>query len=361
MSGLKKLAVELGGRFESVVGSRPDHYGDIDAEVSAARSTAIVIDRSDRGKLVFTGEDRASFLHGMLTHTVQGLSDGSGNHTSLTDAKGNTQADLWLYHWGDRLIAETEQGLQAKVVAFLDRYIIADDVTISDESEKTAIVGLQGPKALKILNGLLDVPADVEMYGNAEVELNKEVLRICRRSYTGEVGYDLWVNPDQANRVFRLLVEAGATPAGDRAMEILRIESGLPRYGMDVDDRVTPLEAGMADAVDFTKGCFIGQEVLAKMQNLGRPRRFLVGTVVEGDDVPNPETELASDGKVVGLIKSGIRSNTLGQTICLTSVRRGFEVPGTQLSFADGGSCEVVSLPFVPCKSLNTNDLNVSA
>ena len=117
----------------------------------------------------------------------------------------------------------------------------------------------------------------------------------------------------------------------------------------------------MEDAVDFAKGCFIGQEVLAKMQNLGRPRRYLVGTVVVGADVPDPETELESGGKVVGLIKSAIRSPSLNQTICLTSVRRGFEEPGTHLTLADGRSCEVVPLPFFPRKSLNTNDLNVSA
>ena len=361
MNALRELAEELGGQFEAAGGSGPDHYGDADAEVSAARSSAIVVDRSDRGKLAITGEDRASFLHGMLTNTVQGLVEGSGNHTALTDAKGNTQADLWLYHWGDRLIAETEPGLHAKVTTFLDRYIIGDDVTISDESEQTAIISLQGPDANKIASDLLDAPVDLEMYGNVPANLAGKPARICRRSYTGEVGYDLWVAKDQAAQVFRSLVEAGATPAGDRAIEVLRIESGLPKYGVDVDDRVVPLEAGLADTVDFAKGCFIGQEVLAKMQNLGKPRRYFVGTVVEGVDVPDPETELESGGKVVGLIKSGLQSNTLGQTICLTSVRRGFESPGTRLTLPDGRACEVVTLPFVPGKSLNTNDLNVSA
>jgi Predicted aminomethyltransferase related to GcvT len=119
MRTMRQLQEELGGTFRDLGENQPEHFGDASTEVQAARESAIVVDRSGRGKLLFTGEDRASFLHGMLTNTVEGLEDGDGNHAALTDAKGSTRADMWVYHWGDSLAMETEPGLQSAVSEFL--------------------------------------------------------------------------------------------------------------------------------------------------------------------------------------------------------------------------------------------------
>jgi aminomethyltransferase len=181
---------------------------------------------------------------------------------------------------------------------------------------------------------------------------------ISRRSYTGEDGFDVWATPDRNRDVFQRLVEAGALPAGEVTLDRLRIESGIPRYGTDIDDRVVPLEGGIRDTVDFAKGCFIGQEVLGKMQNIGKPRRFLVGLFAEG--IVDPETELVSDGKVVGSVKSGVESIALERVISLASVRRGFEEAGTTIDVASGGQVEVTALPFVMGKSITISDLNLS-
>ena len=335
--------LEMGRRMSSLGAVSRD----ITVELEAARSSAIVVDRSDRGKLVFTGEDRASFLHGMLTNTVEGLGEGEGNHSALTDVKGSTQSDMWVYNWGDRLMVETEPAVQQKVAEFLERYIIADDVTITDETSRLSIVGIQGPDAAKLVREISDIEIDLEPYGSTTIQIAGTSARICRRSYINVdgSGYDLWLEAG-AEAVFKAIVAAGATPAGEQALEILRIEAGIPRYGADVDERVVPLEGGLVDTVDFTKGCFIGQEVLGKMKNIGKPRRYLVGIEVESNDVPPGGTELTAAEKVVGLVKSGVRSDRLGKTICLASVRRGSEEPGTRLTGAGVWSCEVVSLPF---------------
>lgn len=345
MSSLRSIAASLGGRFETAEGVTPDHFGNVAEEVEAGRTGAIVVDRSDRGKLAFTGEDRASFLHGMLTNTVEGLVEGGGNHAALTDVKGTIQADLWVYHWGDRLMIEMEPDVREKVAAFLDRYIIADDVTISDASDRYTVIGVQGPDATRLVGDVTGSSIDLEEYESAAFQMAGHPVRVCRRTYTGTIGYDVWLEAG-GEEVFKAVVDAGATPAGRTALEVLRIESGIPKYGVDVDDRVVPLEGGMEDTVDFTKGCFIGQEVLGKMKNIGKPRRFLVGIEVDADTVPGLDSGLTVDGKVVGLVKSGIRSERLNKTICLASVRRGYEEPGTSLSGADGWTCRVVPLPF---------------
>ena len=227
------------------------HFGDPGAEYAAAREQAVVVDRSDRGKLTFRGKDRSTFLHGMLTNTVEALSPGMGNHSALTDVKGNTQADMWVYNTGDSIRVEMEPDVQEKVSTFLDRYIIADDVEIVDDTDNYAIVGIQGPNAQRIVRGLIGQPINLEMNGNVVPEDCGSIRMISRRSYTGEDGFDVWVTPDQNLDLFRRLVDAGALPAGEVTLDRLRIESGIPRYGTDIDDRVVPLEGGIRDTVDF--------------------------------------------------------------------------------------------------------------
>lgn len=356
---LAALFAELDGVSGTSTDDSVLHFGNLNDEYMAAREGAVVVDRSRRGKLRFTGEDCVTFLHGMLTNTVQGLSLGSGNHSALTDVKGNTQADFWLHRVQEAIFVETEPGIHEKIAAFLGRYIIADDVEIKDETDPVGIIGVQGPESQVIVERLIGSPAQLAPNGNVVVDSVTGVAFLTRRSYTGEDGYDLWVRAADSANVFRGLMEAGAVPAGLDALEILRVESGLPRYGLDVDDRVVPLEGGLTDTVDFTKGCFIGQEVLGKMKNIGKPRRYMVGILLEG--LLPAETELSLDGKVVGLVKSSVQSMTLGRTIGLASVRRGAEEPGTRFTVENGGTVEVAPLPFVEGKSLTMNDLNVSS
>jgi len=143
------------------------------------------------------------------------------------------------------------------------------------------------------------------------------------------------------------LTEAGATPAGWAALDAVRIETGIPAYGADVDERVMPLECGLADTVDFDKGCFIGQEALAKMHNRGQPRRHLVGLLVDSAEPLPAGAAVLADDKDIGWVTSSILSPGLERVIALASVRRGFESPGMALTVPDGVPCRVTTLPFV--------------
>jgi folate-binding protein YgfZ len=310
----------------------------------AVREAAGVTDRSSRGKVAVTGADRAGFLHGLLTHEVVGLSKGGGNHACITDPRGATQADLHVYHWGDRFVLETEAGLQGPVMAFLNRFLIADDAALTDVTDDFAIVGVHGPKAVDIVASRGGKLPSLPLHHHHEGEVGGVPVRIVRRGYTGQPGLDLWTTPDAAPHLISEMVAAGARKVKEEALETLRVEAGVPRYGHDLDASVAPPEGGLPHTGSYSKGCFIGQEMLAKMHNLGKPRRYLVGLLVPGDP-PAPGTPLLSGDEEVGKTKSSVRSPRLG-AIALASVRRGSEVPGGALALPDGRGAVVTSLPF---------------
>ena len=349
MAGLQLYAVHeaAGAVFMKEAGlDVPVRYGDVKTEYRAVREAAGITDRSARGTLRVTGADRVRFLHGMLTHTVQGLAVWAGNYAAMTTPQGHTLADVWVHNRAEEVLLETEPGLQQKLWDALDKFLIADDVTIEDATPQRAILGVQGLSAAALVSSVLgEIPVDLPEMHTVVRSWNGMEVAIVARSYTGLPGYDLWVSPDSAGALWDALVGGGCCPVGVEALEILRIEAGIPRYGSEVDERVMPLEAGMAHAVDFNKGCFIGQEALAKMQNLGKPRRYLVGIQVESDAAPVPGTDLLDGDRKAGWVTSSLRSETLGRTVAL--VRRGLETPGQVLSLADGTRTEVVALPFV--------------
>ncbi len=348
VSTLRAAKLAAGAAFERNDGREAAaHYGDADSEYATVREAAGLVDRSERGHLLVTGPDRARFLHGMLSNTVEGLETGAGNYATMTTPRGQTLSDVWVYHRAEGFLLETEPGLQVKLMASLDKYLIADDVRITDVTGVESTFGVHGPGSRALIERVLGaVSTDLADCHTVVRNLGREVVSVTARSYLGEAGYDLRIRADHALRLWNVLTSAGARPVGTRAMEALRIESGIPRYGVDLDERVVPLEAGLHHAVDFAKGCFIGQETIAKMHNLGKPRRYLVGLHLEADTVPPAETPLRDGEKQIGWTTSGVRSPALGRVVSLASVRRGYERPGLSLSVDGGGRAEVVELPF---------------
>ena len=345
---LRAAKVAAGAVFERIGGlEAAAHYGDPASEYAAVREAEGLVDRSDRGHLLVTGSDRARFLHGMLSNTVEGLETGAGNYATMTTPRGQTLSDVWVYCREEGFLLETEPGLQTKLMSSLDRYLVADDVRITDVTGLQATFGVHGPGSRALIARVLgEVSTDLAECQTVVRTLGRTEVTVTARSYSGEPGYDARIEADGALRLWNELISAGARPVGTQAMEALRIESGIPRYGVDLDERVVPLEAGLHHAVDFTKGCFIGQETIAKMHNLGKPRRFLVGLRLEADTVPPSETPLRDGEKQIGWITSSVRSPALGRVVSLASVRRGYEQPGLSLSLECGGRAEVVELPF---------------
>ena len=348
-SSLREAKQAAGAVFERIDGiESAAHYGDAASEYASVREAVGLVDRSNRGHLLVTGSDRARFLHGMLSNTVEGLETGAGNYATMTTPRGQTLTDVWVYRRSEGFLLETEPGLQEKLMASLDKYLIADDVDIKDVTGAQATLGVHGPGSRALIARVLgEVPVDLADCHTVFRTLGRTDVSVTARAYTGEPGYDLRIVAALAWRLWSALTSAGARPVGARALEALRIESGIPRYGVDVDERVVPLEAGLYHAVDFAKGCFIGQETIAKMHNLGKPRRYLVGLRLDTETVPPAETPLRDGERQIGWITSGLHSPALRRVVSLASVRRGFERPGRILSVDGGGRAEVVELPFL--------------
>lgn len=317
---------------------------DVETQYRAVRECAGVFDRNNRGKVRAEGADCLRFLHGMVTNTVESLAENEGNYAAVTSARGQTLLDVWVHRLENGIWMETEAGLAEKLIETLDRYLIADDVALVDESDAWAILGVQGPRAYEVIGRIVDrVSPDLPEHHTLVRDFEGVPIWVTARSFTGEPGCDLRIARDRADSLWQALVSAGGTPIGQQVAEILRVEAGIPRYGAEIDESVAPLEAGLYGAVDFDKGCYIGQEVIAKMHFRGRPRRYLTGLLlnraVRGD--------VTVDGKTVGRITTSVNSPGLNRIIALALMRRGYHEVGQRVALSDNSEAEVVALPFV--------------
>ncbi len=320
-------------------------HRDMETQYCAVRENAGIFNRSKRGKVLAEGADCLRFLHGMVTNTVESLAENEGNYAAVTSARGQTLLDIWVHRLQDCIYMETEPGLATKLIETLDRYLIADDVALSDESDAWAIFGVQGPAAYELIGRVVGrVPVDLPEHHTIIREFDDTPIWITARSYTGESGCDLRIAQDQAESLRRALVTAGGTPIGSQVEEILRVEAGIPRYGAEIEESVVPLEAGLNRAVDFDKGCYIGQEVIAKMHFRGRPRRYLTGLSLSGN-TPVCGNITVND-KIVGRVTTCVKSLHFNRVIALAIIRRGYHEAGQRVILDDGSEAEVVPLPF---------------
>ena len=320
-------------------------HRNMEIQYRAVRENAGIFNRSKRGKVRAEGADCLRFLHGMVTNTVESLAENGGNYAAVTSARGQTLLDIWVHRLQDCIYIETEPGLATKLIETLDRYLIADDVALSDESDTWAILGVQGPTALELIGRVVGrVPTDLPEHHTVIHAFDGIPIWVTARSYTGEPGCDLRIAQDRADSLRRALVTAGGTPIGWQVGEILRVEAGIPRYGAEIDESVVPLEAGLNRAVDFDKGCYIGQEVIAKMHFRGRPRRYLTGLLLSGN-TPVSGNIIVND-KTVGRVTTCVKSLHLNRVIALAIIRRGYHEAGQRVLLDDGSEAEVVNLPF---------------
>lgn len=343
-----------GATFVEVEGwAIPASYGDAQSEYLAVRKSVGLIDRSYRGRVRATGDDRFEFLGGMLSNRVVGLAVGEGNHTTMSDPQGHTLADAWLCNQDDAILLETEPDLQMKLMASLERFLITEDVTLEDATGRQAVLGVHGPSASIVIQKVIEQPVpdladghSICLRGSSQGLPGPSGTIVVARRYLGEPGYDLWCSLEAASGMWEGLVESGASPIGYEASERLRIEAGIPRYGVDYGEEAIVLEAGLEGAVDFTKGCFIGQEPIAKMHYRGKPRRLITGLRLSGEELPMRGTPLLDADREVGQVTSSAPSGRAGHLIALGTVRRGYDEPGTILHLPDGREAVAESLPL---------------
>ncbi len=309
---------------------------ELDAQYRQLREECGLLDRSERGKLLVSGPDGAEYLQGQLTNDVEGLEPGEGQYAALLDRKGHMQADVRVLRpAADEIWLDTEPEALAAARRHLEMYSIGRDVEVADVSAERAILSLIGPRS-------------VEVAGTAALPENAcEAARVggvdCLVAGTRD-GLDLIVAGADAERLREALLAAGAVAVSPEAVEILRVESGVPRFGAEMGTETMPAEAAIVEAaVSFTKGCYIGQETVARLHYKGRPNRHLRGLRLSGPAEPGAALRLGE--KEVGRLGSAAVSPALGP-IGLAILRREAE-PGAELAVGeDGVTARVVDLPF---------------
>jgi folate-binding protein YgfZ len=289
-------------------------------------------DLSSRAKLILRGEDRVRFLHGMVTNDVEALKDEQGCHAAMLTTKGKMVADLVVYNSEGKLFLELDASLRDKIKQIFDKHIIMDDVEVEDVTDVIRETGVYGDDAGAAIETAIGVnPGGLANYAVLRVG----ELRVARAPELGMPGF----------HVFGDVTIAGE-PLSDDDFEALRIEAGTPLYGVDMGEDRLPIEAGVTDAVSFTKGCYLGQEVIARATNLGHINKKLVGLVVDGDAPLARGAKLtAATRPDAGVVTSSVRSPRLGRVIALAYVHRTLWDPGTELA-VDGRVARVSKLPF---------------
>ena len=323
----------------------------------AARAGAAVLDRDDRGRIVVSGADRASWLQGLLTNDVQALKAGEGCYAAYLTPQGRMIADVYVFELGDVILLTVPLAQTKTVLDRLDQMVFSEDVQLGDATTAFRTRAIVGPQAARILAGVLGLPADdvaaLPPHGNRRVPYRGQPAIVTRVVDTGEPGFDMHVDLERANELTRALTAAGAAVLEPADADAIRIEAGIPAFNRDMDEETIPLEAGIESrAISFSKGCYVGQEVIIRVLHRGHGRvaRKLVGLTLEGESAPSAGAAVSADGRDVGHVTSAAFSPALKRPIALAYVHRDFVAPCTAVSVSDHRA-EVTALPFVGTNS----------
>jgi folate-binding protein YgfZ len=333
----------------------PRDFGSTEAEYHAVRSAVGLIDLSHRGLLQFTGPDRTSFLQGMLSNDLLALKPFEGQNATILNQQGKVLADLRVLCAMNSLYLDFWETLKDKIAAHLNRYLVADEVEIADRSEEYATLSLQGPLSDALLTGLAG-QAGLPKQTMHHTMVNTEGAAICvvRASRTGEAGFDLIIPKAELVNVAQRLTDIGnqfsAAWIGQETLDTLRIEAGIPVYGTDFSEDNLLLEVGLDNAVSFTKGCYLGQEVVERVRSRGHVNKRLCGLLFEGVKPALRGDIIRAEEKLVGTITSSVYSPTLQRAVSLGYVNRDHWETDTPLTVNSNGSfltATVTNLPFV--------------
>jgi aminomethyltransferase len=292
----------------------------------ALRERAAWIDLTGRGKIRVTGEDRVRFLHAMSTNHIQQLQPGTGCYAFFLNAQGKILADVNIFCMPDYLLLDTEPEMKDRVMEHLDKFIIADDVTLHDFTDATATVTVEGPETARVLNDLGGMPAQTPF---SLVEWNRS--QIAQWSYTGGPGYAVYVPAEEKQEFIEQLTLAGVPRADMDTADAVRIENQRPRCGVDFTEAQIPQESQQASAIHFSKGCYIGQEIVERVRSRGHVNRRLATIEIDGKELPARGTLVQFDGKDVGEITSSAWSPSRNKVVAFARLRGEALEPGSSL------------------------------
>lgn len=280
----------------------PD-WGDVRGEFHALFSGCGVYSLEWRAKISLTGGDRVRWLNGMITNNVRDLAPGYGVYGFLLNAQGHIHADLYAFHRGETLLVDAERSQREKILQLFDHYIIADDVEVSDISEKLTALGLTGPESRAVLGRAGIAVPDLGYLEFVDTQRNSVSCTVLHSGEEAKESWQVWIEPAHLRQLWDALIQAGAKPAGTTALNLFRISRGIPQFGQDIRERDLPQETGQARALSFTKGCYLGQEIVERIRSRGAVHRNFMAFAVEGP-LPEPGAKIQAEEKEVGEVTS---------------------------------------------------------
>jgi len=311
------------------------HFSDAHREWTTLRTGCGLYDLGYRAKIALTGADRVRWLNGMVTNNIRDLVVGRGVYAFLLNPQGHILGDLIAYNSGDIITVDTDCSQVEKILATFDHYIIMDDVEVRNLSEGTTALGIGGPKSAEVLKKAgFPVPEMVALQSQVQ-SWSGIACTLVRSDEEQFPAYDIWIPPANVKQLWDALVEAGAAPVGSEALEMNRVVAGRPRYGVDIRERDLPQETEQTRALNFNKGCYIGQEIVERIRSRGAVHRKLTGFVT-GEPVA-VGSKVVANAKEVGEITSAasVLVNGIERHVALGYIRREIGIPGREVTIGE--------------------------
>jgi folate-binding protein YgfZ len=306
-------------------------FGDPQAEFAALRDGCGVYDLGFRAKISLTGGDRVRWLNGMVTNNIRDLGLGCGVYAFLLNPQGKILGDLYAYNRGDLITVDSDGGQVEKILATFDHFIIMDDVEVRNLSEQLTALGIAGPKAGDVLAAAGFAIAEMQPLQAQPAMWSGVECTLVRAEDEQHISYEIWIAPASVRPLWDALRVAGATPVGSEALELQRIVAGVPTFGVDIRERDLPQETEQARALNFNKGCYVGQEIVERIRSRGAVHRKFVGFVAEGAASIAAGAKIVAGEKEVGEVTSSAYLQAADKTVALGYIRREVGVPGREV------------------------------
>ncbi len=323
------------------------------AEYSTVRDGgAGLIDLSGRARLLVSGSEAVMFLNGLITNDMKTLAVNTWMPAAFANVQGRLLAVVRVINREDGFLIDTEDVTHSAVVKTLQRFTLAGDFRVTDVTDETVSLSIQGKSAESIMRTVFGNQTTIERRKVMKAKLaNGQEVTIIRATQTAEDGFDLFVDANDAQPLRELLMKAGAQTVSSETLETLRIEAGIPRYGIDMDETTVVTEANLDEAVSFTKGCYLGQEIIVRIKHRGHVAKKLTGMILGVNvELRRGVKVLSADNKEIGRVTSSTLSPRLNRTVALGYLKYDYLTPGTQVKVSAGDSvigAEVADLPFV--------------
>jgi folate-binding protein YgfZ len=325
-------------------------FSDPHLEFAALVGGCGMYDLGFRAWLSVSGGDRVRWMNGMVTNNIRDLSAGHGVYAFLLNPQGRILGDMLVHNLGETLAVETDRSQIEKITATFDHYIIMDDVEVTNISERQTALGLAGPKSRDILNAAgIKIPELQPLQSitpKCDCDCGCAECTVVRGDDTSQEAYEIWLAPKDVYKTWQALLAAGATPVGSEALEIQRITTGIPLYGIDIRERDLPQETEQTRALNFSKGCYVGQEIVERIRSRGNVHRKFSGFLIEGVPAIAAGAKITSGEKEVGEVTSAavLRMPAGERTVAVGYIRREVGVPGHEVTIGSV-KAQVIQLP----------------